>query len=202
MSGPWIASFVTLAVLVLACAALVLGLLRRIVAVLEAMEAQSTTSPFVSGFGSLNAGDSVPPFTLIDGRGKSVPLADLITEPSVLLFLERDCEPCQLLVDELLRYELGTLHPRLFVILDESESALAAKLTGAANVLFQTDHQAARSLRSTARPQAFALDRDGIVISQTIPNTADHLRQFIDSLDEGGGNEEVGHDSTLRISHG
>src|ERR1700686_2158148 len=101
MSGPWIAAFVVLWILVLVLSALVLGLLRRGEGGLTAAESRASSLNPSPKFG-LRPGQIVRAFVGYDRADKVVDSIELFDDgPAVVLFVEPGCRPCLQLVSEL-----------------------------------------------------------------------------------------------------
>src|SRR5487761_1176005 len=96
MSGPWLAAFVTLWILVIVLAGLLLGLLRRVEGILTRAESHAAAMFITPNFG-LRAGEFVPAFMGQDADGRTVDSSEVLPEaPLVFLFVEQACRPCRL----------------------------------------------------------------------------------------------------------
>src|SRR5487761_1791863 len=89
MSGPWLAAFVTLWILVIVLAGLLLGLLRRVEGILTRAESHAAAMFITPNFG-LRAGEWVPAFMGQDADGRTVDSSEVLPEaPLVFLFVEQ-----------------------------------------------------------------------------------------------------------------
>jgi hypothetical protein len=99
MTAPWIALQVALSVLVLVIAVVLLGLLRRILPVLEA--AGHAASHRHEQAGGLAPGTRLPNFEVVTREGEVVHAADLRGRAAVVLLVSAGCHPCDALIAEL-----------------------------------------------------------------------------------------------------
>ena len=93
MSPAWIAAFLALAALNLALVGVVLGVVRRALAVLEG----GHSAPLMAQDGP-PPGTPLPAFEGSTLDGRRVESSELLGEPAVLLFLAEGCEACDTLV--------------------------------------------------------------------------------------------------------
>jgi len=163
MTGPWLAAFAVLWALVLFLAVLVLGVMRRVVPLLDRLEEQRQTAP---GFG-LPAGTKVPAFEALDREGELVG-ADAIPRPGIVLFLEPGCRPCEKLAEEL-RSEAANLDgvPLVFVTPDTAEGR--GLIPPAGTALLQSGRAVSLAFQTSITPHAFLVDTDGWLSGNTIP---------------------------------
>jgi hypothetical protein len=163
VTGPWLAAFVVLWALVLVLAVLVLGVLRRVVPLLDLQEGQQQTVP---GFG-LPAGTAVPAFEARDRDGEAV-TADAIPRPGIVLFIEPGCRPCEKLAEEL-RSDAANLDgvPLVFVAPDTDEGR--ALVPPASLIMLQTGRAISLAFQTSVTPHAFLVDANGRLSDNTIP---------------------------------
>jgi peroxiredoxin len=169
MTGPWLAAFVVLWVLVLLLAVLVLGLLRRVLPLLDHLEARRPAAPELG----LSAGTSVPAFEARDRAGKAVG-ADDVPRPGIVLFLEPDCRPCEKLAKQV-RTDADRLDgvPLVFVTSDTEEGRALAPTSGL--TMLQTGHAVSHAFQTSITPHAFLVDRDGRLSDRMVPESVDDL---------------------------
>jgi hypothetical protein len=184
VTGPWIAAFVVLWLLVLALAFLHLGVLRRILPVLEAAERHGHGARF--GLGGLPAGTPLPDFEVETEAGDPVHTRDLRNRQAVWLLASPGCEPCEALAAELREAGEPALGVPLLAISDVSETELTLGLPPGVTTLYQRQGAAADALRTDATPHALAVDARGVVVATTTPNTLDDLRALARRLTEEG----------------
>ena len=170
MTGPWLAAFVVLWVLVLLLAVLVLGVLRRVVPVLDRLERGQAQA--AGGFG-LPVGSELPGFEARDREGGAV-TGDAIPRPGIVLFLDPECRPCRKLADEL-RSAAANLSrvPLAFVAPDTGAGRQLVPPAGL--VLLQTGQAISRAFQTSITPHAFLIDANGRVSDQTIPESVADL---------------------------
>jgi hypothetical protein len=160
VTGPWIAAFAALWICVLVVGLLALGLMRRVIGVLEAAESRGIPEMELSS--GLQPGTRLPAVELWDEDRRTVGLTDLAGQRFVLLLLTHGCEPCRELARSLERFELLRRDVPVVVITDESEEAFA--IPSWVRILYQRDSDAFEALDVNSYPFAFAIDRDLTVI--------------------------------------
>jgi hypothetical protein len=166
MTGPWLAAFIILWVLVLLLAALVLGVLRRVLPLLDHLEqAQSRTA----GEFGLPVGSALPAFEARDREGDAV-TADGIPRPGVVLFLDPECRPCQKLATEL-RSDGPNLDSVPLVLVAPDTDAGRDLVPPNSPVLLQSGHAISRAFQTSITPHAFLVDADGRLSDQAIPES-------------------------------
>jgi hypothetical protein len=158
MTAPWIVGFCALAVLVLVLAVLVLGLLKRILPVLEELGERATTRP-----------EEGPP---VGSSLTDLPIAD----PRGLLFVSARCDPCQQLIAEMQHCDPTTL-AGLVVVADSAEIALPTGL----ELAIQADRRLARELRLSSTPYALAVGPDNTLTAKGVVNTVAQLQALLAS---------------------
>lgn len=184
MTGPWIAGFVTLAVLVAVLAVVVLGVLRRVAPVLERAEGITRDVAEVDPqdiIGGLRIGSSAPNFTVTDRHGHAwtTGAADHVGRV-VYLLVEPDCAFCETLVEDLRGAVEPMPVPLLLVSLADDEGR---KFVGGIDdpmitLLFQ-DGEASSAFRTTATPYAFVVE-NGVIVNRGHPNRLRSLLELID----------------------
>jgi thiol-disulfide isomerase/thioredoxin len=173
MSGPWIAAFVCLTVLVMLLALMVLGVMRRMVGVLERAERMLANE--LDGISLLSA---VPTFEVIDRAGQIVSSQQILKETSLLLFLESGCAPCRAIASDLAESNglIGSLP--LIVVAGEEGLDDDFKLSPKIAVVRQRNREVARLFKSVATPHAFVVDEDGVVLDRVIPGARRDLERM------------------------
>lgn len=186
MSSPWIAAFLVLWVLVLVLGLLVLGMLRRVSAVLE--RAESLVSPIRGDLAprGLARGTSVPDFEAEDESGSVVSSADVLHGETIILFLDADCPPCKLLVDDLSLTTWSDLEVELVAVVSDRRYADSLAAVPGLTVLLESRRAVSDAFDSNARPHAFAISAAGVVAGSDTPNSREQLRQLARQVTEGG----------------
>lgn len=183
MSAPWAALVLALAAAVIALSAAFIALSRRIAPVLSRTEAWLAT-PRVRPPG-LGVGARVHSFTALRPDGSSFSEQDLLGRTSVVVFVKADCAICRRLSSKLTRTRLDTLArgvPTYVVVRDRQEQDALA-LDPNLNLIYQEDGTASWAFRSSATPQAFVLNPEGIVAAVGFPNSLRDLGDLISSAD-------------------
>lgn len=192
MTGPWMALVLALTVLVIVLGVLVLGLLRRVMPLLESGRHGSLPPPALTG---LAAGEKVPPFQAIEGSGP-IDSAVLLAEPRVVLLMSPSCPPCRSLAAELREEPAVAGELSLLVVMEDSPESRAVQLPSGVRMLFERDREVSDAFRSTAVPQAFAVEAGGVVIRASgVAGIAD-LRALAIKLREGG---EAAHNHSISM---
>ena len=179
MSALWSALIVVLLVCVATLSVGYVLLSQRVVAVLSRMEAWLVT-PHLRPPG-LGAGARVHSFTAVRQDGVTVNEQILLGHPSVVLFVKADCAICRKLSRRLTRRRLDdlTLGGPVYVVVRNEQERDALALDPGLHILFQEDGTVSWAFRSTATPQAFLIDADGIVVAVGFPNSLRDLKQLV-----------------------
>jgi hypothetical protein len=184
MSAPWIAVVALLSLVVAGLTTAFVVLSRRIESVLARVETWLAT-PQLRPPG-LRPGTRIHSFAALRQNGQPLSDLDLRGKMTAILFVKADCAVCRGLSRELSRHaldEVGIGSTTYVVVRDENErNALA--LDPELEIAFQEDGTVAWAFRSSATPQAFVVDRDGVVLATGFPNRLDDLRKLIQHATE------------------
>jgi hypothetical protein len=184
---------VTLWMLVVVIAAVVVGILRRVIPLLERVGDSSSLPSRLAPLG-LPVGSRLPAFharTLDDERFTA---DDLLGSNAIVLFLDSNCPACRMLEVDMHRSGMAELSTRLFIVVRDASEAL--RLTGLeATILLQRDNAVTRAFASNATPHAFAISAEGLVVATETPNTVAGLQRLAGQIEEGGeqGTQLTGH---------
>jgi hypothetical protein len=185
MTTPWIITLATLWVVVLLVVVILLGLIRRVLPVLNDLgTGPPSAGGVVFGPGGLSPGSTLPTFEAQYSDGRLFSSSQMKGSPSIVLLAEPDCEPCQLLASELQRQD-GIGVDLLFVSPEPWERDGA--FPQGVSMLIQSGNSVSRAFRSAATPHAFAIDAAGTVVENTIPGSVEDLNQLAGRLTEEGG---------------
>jgi hypothetical protein len=188
MTTPWIVAFCILTGSVILLFVVVLGLVRRALAVLEdgasGGDVYTNSLRVANMYGGIPPGTVVPEFLAKDTAGSVLSTRELFPEPRLCLFVTTDCVPCATLLADLQASPDGLDVP-LLVFVDDLHDPKYASLPSNVTVVEQADGAASNAFRSRAYPQAFAVGPDGVVRGVAIPNSLADLRQLARAL-EGG----------------
>ena len=154
MSGPWVAVVVVLWVAVIVLATTVLGLLRRVDAVLERTEAALVSGVDGPALGA-RPGDPVPRITAVDRDGRELRL-DSVRERRTLVILDPGCVPCNG-IREQLDAAPGVLSGRdVVVVLPAVAAAFEWNLeTCGSMVAYQRHNEVAAALSCMVSPAMY-----------------------------------------------
>ncbi len=171
MSAAWVVAFAVVGTLSFATALVVLGLLRRMAAVIQGVEQQVRSGAFLGG---VPTGWLIPPFEVQDGDGRSLSSA-LFQGPGILLMLSSDCDPCEELLEEIRGHAERPTTVALFVVLEQGDSVRIPALPG---VAAYKDVTAFQVMNVTATPLAMAFDARGVVVARSVPDSVSSLREL------------------------
>jgi hypothetical protein len=188
VSTPWVAAFAALWLVTLLNTAVVLGGLRRIANVLERAEARLPGAEPALG---AEVGSAVDPFLLFDENGDDVAWEEFVREPTILLLMSPHCVACRNLAEHLVGPRKHVRGVPLVVVMDDSPEGRREPLPPGLNVLYQRDGAATQALRNRATPQAYVLDRSGVVLSRRVPATLGDLRDLAWFQQKGGAPEQA-----------
>lgn len=181
MTTPWVIGFAVLWAAVLANVVLMLGLLRRVLPVLEAVEGMSV--PAKLNIPGLPLGSAVPEFSAVATDGRMFESQSLAGAPWVALFIAAHCEPCRALVSEVSeRVQQLEFPAQIVVVVDDAR--MAQQLPSAFTVLVETKGEISRLFENLATPHAFAIDRDGHVVGDAVANGVAALEGLAQLADE------------------
>src|SRR5487761_454732 len=183
MSGPWLAAFVTLWILVIVLAGLLLGLLRRVEGILTRAESHAAAMFITPNFG-LRAGELVPAFMGQDADRRTVDSSEVLPEaPLVFLFVEQACRPCAQLVTDLATEGWRASIPLVLVASDQPESR--EWLNGSPAeviVLFQENNYISDAFSTGTTPNAFLVGDRRTVVAQLVPASLSALRSWATAI--------------------
>jgi hypothetical protein len=164
VSAPWIAAYAVLWLTVLVLTFTVLGIVRRVGGVLEGLEQRLSAA---AEFGAA-VNSRISPFQLADAEGHAVGFEELVREPTLLLVLSNHCSACTALVEQLegLGSSVGGI-PLAVVTNADPEVPYPATLP----VLYDPNGAATTALDNRATPQAYVLDRTGLVLDRKVPGS-------------------------------
>jgi peroxiredoxin len=185
MTGPWVAAFVALWVLVIALGLLVLGTLRRLLPLIERSEEVISSAAKRLAIGGLPRGTTTPTFMAEQVNGATFTELDLRGSSSVVLFLGSGCKACAQLVDDLEKDRAPDLGVRLVVVSGDRTEAQMLASSEEATVLVDEQQVLARIFQSAVAPHAFMIDEHGVVLASGVPSDWEDLRH-LRSTTEGG----------------
>lgn len=186
MSTPWIIAFAALWLLVIVLGLVVLGAFRRLEFWFsEAQKALDAATAQLRSDG-LQTGEIVGAFSATTIDGARFGRADLLEEPSIVLFISSDCAACELLLSGLERGVLPDSSERFVVVTDNH--ADAERVTSAsATVVIQQAASVAQAFKSHRTPHVFVLDANGHVVANGSPNTWEDMADLVTASGKGGG---------------
>jgi hypothetical protein len=164
MSLPWVIAFAALWIVILLVAFIVLGLIRRVVTVLERLE--RSVSDEIPGASLLSV---IPPFEVTNESGEHILSEELIREPTIIVFVEAGCEPCRELTTGLGATSRSVGGVPLVLIADERGLGPEFRLRSDVHVVRQHRHEVADLFQSVVTPHAFVVDVGGVVLDRAIP---------------------------------
>jgi hypothetical protein len=185
VTGLWLAAFVALWVLTIFIGLVVLGTLRRITPLIEVAEATASSAATAS-LGGLPIGSRVPAFTAETIDGDVFTEMRLETGRSAVLFLNRSCEACERLADDLARGDVPQdVGVPLIVVSEDATSASEFLHSDRVTVIIDKNREVADAFDVRLVPRAFILGERRVVLAAGRPNDWDGLRR-LNRTGEGG----------------
>jgi hypothetical protein len=176
MSTAWVAAFVVLWVAVLLIAVVVVGLLRRISNVLELAEAGALAAGSGgAAIGGLPVASYAPEFRVFGESGDEVRTPDLVRTPTILLFMDAHCGPCEQLAADLEPAMTEIEGVPFYVVLNQEEGR-PGWLSPAVSAVYQRHGELSQAFENTATPQAYVLDPSRFVLSKRLIGSLADLR--------------------------
>lgn len=176
----WAILIVALWLVVVALAATVIGLLRRLIPLLQQEGPGPATGP-VALFGGPPAGSQIPHFTAQTPDGHPADERQIIGNPTVIIFLSSSCGPCQELAEKISNADLNGLLEHLVVVTDPAgcdDLTLPAGL----RLILEPGHEVTRAFAVNGFPFAVAVDGEGTVRDKLPVSTVDELASLAREL--------------------
>lgn len=172
MSTRWIAAFAALTAVVGLLAILLLGLMRRVLDVLQRLEAALTPGhPDDHSAGRPRVGDLAPPLPA-PATGQSAGAGTLV------VFLEAGCDPCQVLAADLSRRRFEPAPYRGIIVADDVD-AFDRGFPDHWTVVADPDYRIFGSWQVTGNPIAFLIDATGTLRARDYANRAKDLQTLL-----------------------
>lgn len=186
MSPGWAAAIVALWLTVLVFGIVLLGLLKRVVPAIE--RAETFASGAAGAVMGLPVGSEVGDFRAIV-NGERTGARELLTQPTVVLFLEANCAPCKTLASDLegMTDRVGDL--ALLVVLAE-ENGVPEWLPLGLRVAFERNGEVTRAFANAATPQAYVVDERRFVLARGFVGSRESIVQLAGPLATKGGDVE------------
>jgi thiol-disulfide isomerase/thioredoxin len=173
VTGAWTAAFVVLSFATLVSIVLQLGLVRRVSMVLEEMAQKEAGATATEGGAA--RGSQLPPFEIERADGTPMAFTWPGSSPSIFLFMEPGCAPCQKIAPALSGVADRLQSLPLYVVTPHESGVGWLPASGDFVRLLDRDEAAARAFRNLVSPQAFAVDRHGVVRDRKIVASGDDL---------------------------
>lgn len=180
MTAAWEAVIAILVIAVMTIAVLLMIVLRRIESVLSRVDGWLAT-PEVRPPG-LQPGTRVHPFAAERQDGRPFSDEDLLGTRQMVIFMKADCLACRGLARELTRPALDTiaLGDRVHIVVRDAHERDRLGLDPSVDIVFQHDGVLAWAFRSSATPQAFVINEDGVIAAAGFPAGVDNVRELFD----------------------
>lgn len=176
MTGGWIAAFLALWALMIVIAIAVLGVLRRVGAVLERAEAGIAAA--AAGPGGVSVGTTLPPFEVADAEGVRLASRELLAQRALFLFMSAGCGPCGELARSLNSTGTTLEGVPLHIVVEGSPTPEELPLPAEVSVLRDSDETVRAAFQNSATPQAFLVAAGGEVLGSIVPGSMDDLRRL------------------------
>lgn len=179
MSGPWIAVVAVLSIVVALLAVGFVALSKRVENVLHRVETW-LAAPQLRPPG-LQPGSHVHSFSALRQDGQPLTDRHLRGRQSIILFMKADCVVCRSLARRLSRQALDSLGigSTTWVVVRDARERDAVALDPQLQILFQEDGTVSWAFRSSATPQAFVVNGDGLIAATGFPNDLNDLRELV-----------------------
>lgn len=188
MIGLWIVAFAALWALVVIVGLIVLGMLRRLLPLIERAEAALSAAAEIS-HGGLPDGATVPPFTATEVGGSTFTEADLEGGRTIALFVSPSCRACEGLVADLKEGHVPDLGVALVAVSDDRDQAGEFKRSRSIRVLVQDGRSLADIFASNVTPHAFVIGEERRIEASGIPSDWGSLRRLAGGAEKGGSSE-------------
>jgi hypothetical protein len=166
MTTPWAISFVALAFVVFALAVVILGVLRRVIPLLEQTGGGSSSS---FELGALPLLARVPDLHLADSSGGHVDFPVSLAETTIVLLVEASCAPCATLAG-VLRRERHLADGLPITVISDREAPAVFGLPEWITVLTGERSAITAAFGTSATPYGFVLGAGGIVLERGVVN--------------------------------
>jgi hypothetical protein len=132
------------------------------------------------------AGQKAPPFALPRFNGRPESLETLLSRglPTLLLFVDPACGPCQDLMPRVVDWQRESTRLTIVVMCRTSQNAELVARHGVKDVLLQTDGEIAAAYRVVATPSGVLVDLNGRLIGD-IMSGAQHIAGGVQSVLQG-----------------
>lgn len=174
MSLGWQVAVVSLWLVVLVLGFVVLGFLRRVLPVLERSQTMSADELI----GGLSPGTHVGPFSATDERGRALSESVLEAGTSIVLFLELECEPCEILAAEMRAFPRWSEGITAYVVSGPGSEEREFVAGLGASVIVENDHSVSSAFRTSFFPVAYRIDPGRVVAKRVNPSSIADLEEI------------------------
>lgn len=183
MSGPWIAGFTVLWVVVLLLGVILLGFVRRTSLVLERVEAMLRSS--MDGISGLPRGSRLPRFEARTQAGAPLTHESLMGQRAVIIFIGPDCTPCEVLADELVRVADPPTAVPIYAVMTSLDGTTGDVLDMGPHVTAVVDEadDVSAAFRIGMSPYGFALNESGILVDRAVTNSVEDIQRLAQALE-------------------
>jgi hypothetical protein len=197
MSAPWITVILALWLVVVILAVIQIGILRKILPVLD-HTAAPPDMPFAPPTGAL-----LPAFEASLADGSTITTAQMIGRPFILLFASQSCAPCQRLLLRLEGYNSSAEDAAVYLVMVDGVHA-DMSIPACVTPLLENGGNVSRALGVSTTPLAIAVDHRGAIAQSLVPvgpDDLDRLRRELEADHSRTGLKQPEHEPTAAIRH-
>lgn len=197
MSAPWITVLLALWVVVVILAVIQVGVLRKVLPVLD-HAAAAPAMPFVPSEGML-----LPAFEASLADGSAITAAQMNGQPFILLFVSEACAPCRRLLLRLEDYIWSAEGAAVYLVMADG-ARVDMPIPACVTPLLEHGGNVSRAFSVTATPLAVAVDRRGVVAQSLVPagpDDLDRLRRALEPIHRQVGLKQPRQEPIAAIRH-
>lgn len=164
-------------------ALVIVGILRRIGPILEHAESRIAAAVQNGAFlGGIPVSSRAPEFRVLEKNGdreygRELTSAELIRTPTILLFMEANCEPCKQLAQGL-EPDVDEIEGIPFRVILHEDEGRPEWIPRGVPVLYERHQELSQAFENIATPQAYLLDAGRIVLQKHVARSISDLQEM------------------------